>query len=153
MSRAKKELTISFITDLGQSMFIDEIPSILIKEKIHRKTDTTGSNEDGVDDPLKRSNSGKIKFSPDQLKFKKVSAMADSQPMMELPKLSNQFVSASNLKLNLTSDSQNNIQFQKPQFEQKENSASSRNRLGMPRLILKKDADSNGKPKQLKLNI
>lgn len=151
MSRAKKELTISFITDRGPSMFIDEIPSLLIKEKIHRKTDTTNddknSNDNGNDD---MQSNKKIKFSPDQLKFKKVSDMADSQPMM----MPNQFISASNLKLSLTSDSQNDAHASTPLFkdEKKDSSSSnSKKRLGgRPRLILKTD---NDKTKQPKLNI
>ena len=140
MSRAKKELTISFLNDRGQSMFIDEIPEIFIKERIHRRTDS--SNETKINDDNNEGSSKvpslKMKFSPDDLKFKKVSSMADSQPMTQ--KFSNSFVSASNLKLNLSSESQNDMKRSTLQLKEigdkKEPMNTPKSRVSRPQLTL-----------------
>ncbi|KAK8882868.1 ATP-dependent 3'-5' DNA helicase [Tritrichomonas musculus] len=162
MSRAKKELVISFLTDKGQSMFIDEIPSILIKEKIHRRTDT--SNEDNLNIQVNSGNgdsggtkksNGKVKISSDELKFIKVSSMADSQPSP--PKFSTQFVSASNLKLNLMSDSQGSAQKPPPSFRSgndilKDSSLKQKKKTGKPQLVLQEFGPS-AKTKQAHLKL
>ncbi|OHT05899.1 hypothetical protein TRFO_26168 [Tritrichomonas foetus] len=109
MSRTRKELTISFLNGKGQSNFIDEIPAMLIKEKIHKP----------VDEELKRKEKQDQKAALPimDIKFKKVSEMKlfDSQPQFPA-----QFTSARNLKLLPQSDSQTNtlpkLRYARPQL-------------------------------------
>ncbi|KAH0791242.1 ATP-dependent DNA helicase Rep [Histomonas meleagridis] len=40
MSRAKKDLTISFLKDYGPSVFLDEVPELYVDEKVHIEQET-----------------------------------------------------------------------------------------------------------------
>ena len=110
MSRAKKELTISFLKKKGQSEFIDEIPEILIKERIHR------NEEIETDD-----NTGLHNLSSFNLNFQNVSKLHQNLITSSQPQFPTDFISANKLHIIIRSDSQNSTHhIMKPNIKKSE---------------------------------